>query len=149
MEWRPISARRGLSSLEKYACILSSSDIEIIRMNNGFFCSFPYHLCGLVVRVPGYWFRGRCSIPGATRFSEKWCVWNGVRSASWVQLRSCLEEIHVIAALVWKTKNTAARLRYADHATPLCPQKLELTSPKAAVVRYNFARGLRPRSSGF
>jgi hypothetical protein len=29
------------------------------------------HLCGLVVRVPGYISRGPGSIPGATRFSEK------------------------------------------------------------------------------
>jgi hypothetical protein len=29
------------------------------------------HLCGLVVRVPGYRFRGPGSILGATRFSEK------------------------------------------------------------------------------
>jgi hypothetical protein len=28
-------------------------------------------LCGLVVRVPGYRFRGPGSIPGATTFSEK------------------------------------------------------------------------------
>jgi hypothetical protein len=28
-------------------------------------------LCGLVVSVPGYRFRGPGSIPGATRFSEK------------------------------------------------------------------------------
>jgi hypothetical protein len=28
-------------------------------------------LCGLVVRVPGYRFRGTGSIPGNTRFSEK------------------------------------------------------------------------------
>jgi hypothetical protein len=28
-------------------------------------------LCGLVVRVPGYRSGGPCSIPGATRFSEK------------------------------------------------------------------------------
>jgi hypothetical protein len=35
-------------------------------------------LCGLVVRVPEVpsW------IPGAKRFSEKQCVWNGVHSAS-------------------------------------------------------------------
>jgi hypothetical protein len=30
-----------------------------------------YYLCGLVVRVPGYRSRGPCSIPGATRFSDK------------------------------------------------------------------------------
>jgi hypothetical protein len=33
-------------------------------------------LCVLVVRVPGCRSRGPGSIPGATRFSEKW-VWNG------------------------------------------------------------------------
>jgi hypothetical protein len=45
-------------------------------------------LWGLVVRVPGYRSRGPGPILGATRFSEKWWVWNGVHSASWVQLRS-------------------------------------------------------------
>jgi hypothetical protein len=40
-------------------------------------------LCGLVVKVPGYRFRGPGSIPGATNFfSEKLWVWNGVHSAS-------------------------------------------------------------------
>jgi hypothetical protein len=39
-------------------------------------------LYGQVVRVPGYRSRGPCSIPTATRFSEKWWVWNGVHSAS-------------------------------------------------------------------
>jgi hypothetical protein len=38
-------------------------------------------LCGLVVRVPGYISRGLGSITGATRFSEKYWVWNGVHSA--------------------------------------------------------------------
>jgi hypothetical protein len=28
-------------------------------------------LCGLVIRVPGYRSRGPCSVPSATRFSEK------------------------------------------------------------------------------
>jgi hypothetical protein len=49
-------------------------------------------LCWLVVRVLGYKSRGPFSIPGATRFSEKQRVWNGVHSTSWVQLRSYLEE---------------------------------------------------------
>jgi hypothetical protein len=46
-----------------------------------------YRLCALATDqvVSG-------SIPGATRFSQKWWVWNGVQ-ASWVQLRSYLEEI--------------------------------------------------------
>jgi hypothetical protein len=33
--------------------------------------SIVHHLCGLVVRVPGYRYKGFGSIPGATRFSEK------------------------------------------------------------------------------
>jgi hypothetical protein len=33
------------------------------------------------------------SIPGATRFSEKYWVCNGIHSASCVQLKSYLEEI--------------------------------------------------------
>jgi hypothetical protein len=38
--------------------------------------------CGLVVRVSGYRSRGPGSIPGASIFSEKQRVWNGVHSAS-------------------------------------------------------------------
>jgi hypothetical protein len=45
-------------------------------------------LCGLVVRVPGYRSRDPASIPGTTRFSEKYWVWNGVHS-----LRSTTEEL--------------------------------------------------------
>jgi hypothetical protein len=49
-------------------------------------------LCGLVVRVLGYRSRGPGSIAGATRFSEKKWVWNGLHSASCVHSRSYLEE---------------------------------------------------------
>jgi hypothetical protein len=35
------------------------------------FHCFSDHLCGLVVRVPGYRSRSPGSTPGATRFSEK------------------------------------------------------------------------------
>jgi hypothetical protein len=49
-------------------------------------------LCGLVVRVPSYRSRGPGLIPCSTRFSETYCVWNGVNSASWAQLRSYLKE---------------------------------------------------------
>jgi hypothetical protein len=72
-------------------------------------------LCGLVVGVPGYRFRGPGAIPGSTRFSEKW-IWNGVHSASWVQLRSYLKE--KVAATVWKTEITAVGIRQADHVAP-------------------------------
>jgi hypothetical protein len=52
-----------------------------------------------MVRVSGYRSRGPGSIHGTTRFSEKKWVWNGVHSASGVQLRNYLEE-KKIAALV-------------------------------------------------
>jgi hypothetical protein len=79
------------------------------------FASIPFALYQ-VVRVPGYRSRGPDSIPGATRFSDKYWVWNGIHSASWVQLRSYLEE--KVAALVQKTENTAVGIRCPDHATP-------------------------------
>jgi hypothetical protein len=44
-----------------------------------------------MVRVDGYRSRGQDSIPGATRFSEKYWVWNEVHSASSVQLRSLIK----------------------------------------------------------
>jgi hypothetical protein len=69
-----------------------------------------------VVRVPGYISRGPGSIPGDTRFSGKWWVWNGVHSALWVQLRSYLEE--KVAALVQKSENTAVGIRHAGHVAP-------------------------------
>jgi hypothetical protein len=48
------------------------------------------HLCGLVVRVPGYRSRGPGLISGATKFSEKW-VWNGVHLSTIEELlgRKC------------------------------------------------------------
>jgi hypothetical protein len=62
---------------------------NLIAIACSFFCpKFTRHtltfdrLCGLVVRVPGYRSRGPGSIPDATRFSEKYWVWNGVHSAS-------------------------------------------------------------------
>jgi hypothetical protein len=45
-----------------------------------------YRFCGLVNRVHAYRSRGPGSIPGANRYSEKYWVWNGVHSASAVQL---------------------------------------------------------------
>jgi hypothetical protein len=45
-----------------------------------------------MVRVPGYRSRRLGSIPGATKFSEEVVGLAQVHSASWVQLRSYLEE---------------------------------------------------------
>jgi hypothetical protein len=69
--------------------------------------------CGLAVRVPGYRSRNLGSIPGATTFSEKYWVWNGVHSALWVQLRSYLEE-----KTVKKAENATVGMRHADHVAP-------------------------------
>jgi hypothetical protein len=83
-------------------------------------------LCGLVVRVPGCRSRGPGSILGATRISEKWWVWNGVHSATWVQMKSYLK----------KSSGSGLESRKYGHRDPsrwsrgtLYPQKLALTSP--------------------
>jgi hypothetical protein len=67
-----------------------------------------------VIRVPGYKSRG----PGfdSRRYQIFW-VWNVVHSASWVQLRSYLEEKE--ATLVQKTEITIVGICRADQATPL------------------------------
>jgi hypothetical protein len=46
------------------------------------FLTFWDRLYALVIRVSGY--RSKCpgSIPGGTRFSEKYWVWNGIHSVS-------------------------------------------------------------------
>jgi hypothetical protein len=49
-------------------------------------------ICGVVVTVSDYRSRGPGSIPDSARVSEKYWVWNGVHSASRVQLRSYLKE---------------------------------------------------------
>ena len=81
-------------------------------------------LCGLVVRVSGYRYRGPGFDP--RRYQIFWVVvgWNGVHSASWA---------------TWIKKSSGSRsrkqgltavgTRCADHVTPLYPQKLALTSP--------------------
>jgi hypothetical protein len=65
------------------------------------FANYPDRIRSQLIRLLGYRSRGPGSIPGATRFSEK-LVWNEVHSASWVQLRSYLEE--KVEASVYKTE---------------------------------------------
>jgi hypothetical protein len=112
--WRQTLLTQKDTLLPKQFLVIS----DICELN----CCYKYtilqwtwsdRLCGLVVRVPGYRFRGPGSIPVATRFSETWWVWNGVHSASWVQLMSYLEE--KVAAPVQKAENTAVGIRHADH----------------------------------
>jgi hypothetical protein len=90
-------------------------------------CIVEDRLCGLVVRVLGYRSRGPGSIPVATIFSENKWVWNGVHSASWVQLRIYLEEKNSCSDLEsreYGSRDPSGWLRDA-----LYPQKLTLTSP--------------------
>jgi hypothetical protein len=85
---------------------------------------------------PPLWSSGQnfwLQIPGASRFSEKQRVWNGVHSASWGQPRSYSEEI--VAAPVKKTE-------ISDRGNPLhwprdtlYPQKLAILRQQAAVAR--------------
>jgi hypothetical protein len=84
-----------------------SSCIIVILFNINYICI----CCFLAtdIEVPG-------SIPGASRFSEKQWVWNGVHSASRGQLRSYLEEI--VADPVKKPETNDRGMRCADHATP-------------------------------
>jgi hypothetical protein len=88
------------------------------------------------------------SIPGASRFSEKQRVWNGVHSASWGQLRSYLEEI--IAAPVRKIETNDRGDPLRCPSKTLYPQKLALLRQQAAVARSaQFASGPKPRSFFF
>jgi hypothetical protein len=91
-----------------------SSQLEGRQPSKGIFVIF---LLWFLATDPGLG-----SIHGATSFSEYW-VWNGVHSASWVelraswvQLRSCLKE--EVAAPVCKTEIMAVGIRHADRETP-------------------------------
>jgi hypothetical protein len=123
-------------------CILSG----IYFCNNIIIGNFLQdHLCGLVVRVPGYSSRGPGSIHAATRFSEKQWVWNGVHSASWVQQRSYLKE--KVAAPVKKPENMAVGIRHADNVTSSISKRWHQFRRQAEVARSVWlARGLRQRS---
>jgi hypothetical protein len=102
-------------------------------------------LCGLVVRVSGYRSRGPGSILGATRFSEELWVWNGVHSASRVQLRNCLKEKE-------RLRPTKSRYgvgnRRADHGTPSTRKDLALTSPTSGGRSVDIVR-LRTQATDF
>jgi hypothetical protein len=86
-----------------------------------------------MVRAPGYRSRGPGSILGCTRFSEKYWVWNGIHSASWVQVRSYLKEN--VEAPVYKIENMAIRIRRAEHATPSIRKSRHWLNQQAAVAR--------------
>jgi hypothetical protein len=71
-----------VASARLFACShLSCTDLPILTIFR-IIRSTSLLLCGLVVRVLGYRSRGPGSISGATRFFEKYWVWNGVQSVS-------------------------------------------------------------------
>jgi hypothetical protein len=97
---------------------------KVIRLNHKFsevliylFWSSNFdRLCGLVVRVPGYRSRGSGPTPGATRFSEKQCVWNGVHL---VKLRNKI--IFSLCAInrKWKGQSTMFSMRMSRTNTTI------------------------------
>jgi hypothetical protein len=87
------------------------------------------------VRVPGYRSKGPGCIPGATRFSEKYCTYNGVHSTLLVQLRSYMKG--KVAAQVSKAENMAVGICCADHA--LYPEEVDNNSAdnRGSLRRYS------------
>jgi mRNA-degrading endonuclease toxin of MazEF toxin-antitoxin module len=90
-------------------------------------CWFSSAICGLVVRLPAYRFRGPGSIPGWTRFSHKQRVWNGFHSASLSTVEKLLEK---------KSSGSGLEIREYCRRDPsrwprgtLYLQKLALASP--------------------
>jgi hypothetical protein len=78
----------------------SSSYFLLTNVGIGYGCAVPSgprggHLCGLVVRVPGYRFSVLDSIAGATILTKIWWVCKGAHSVS------CGK----VTALVYKTEN--------------------------------------------
>jgi hypothetical protein len=81
------------------------------------------------------WYSGQSSNSEATRFSEKECVWNGVFSASRVQLRSYLKE--KVAAPVKRIENTAVGVRQADHVALSSKVGTNFADKRRSLGRYS------------
>jgi hypothetical protein len=89
-------------------------------------------LCGLVVRVLDYRFRG----PGLhSRALRKKKVVGLVRGP--LSLVSTTEELldRKVAAPVYKTENTAVGIRHTDHVTPSIRKSWQSLRRQAAVTR--------------
>jgi hypothetical protein len=65
-----------------YVCLWKCAATDQFENSFAYYACIVDRLCGLVVTVPGYRSRSPGLILGATRFSEKYWVWNGVHSAS-------------------------------------------------------------------
>jgi hypothetical protein len=104
------------------------------------------HVCGLVVRVPGY--RSRDPEFDSRRYQIFWelVVWNGVHSASWA-LVSTIEEL-----LGRNSSGSGLENREYGRGDPLLwprdtlySQKLALTSPTCGGRSVGIVRLLQPR----
>jgi hypothetical protein len=103
-EWHSVNGLSTSAGIKMSLCSTWSRQIKLIFtyqimwINKTLFCASVVWWSELLAtdpEVPGL-------IPGASSFSEKQWVWNGVHSASWGQLRSYLGEI--VAAPVKKTE---------------------------------------------
>ena len=102
--------------------MLWNSMENLFRLISGF-----DHLCGLVVRVSGYRYRGPGFDP--RRYQTFWVV-VGLDRGPLSLVRSSEELLEKSSgSRSRKQKLTAVGTRCVDHVTPLYPQKLALTSP--------------------
>jgi hypothetical protein len=87
-------------------------------------------LCGLVVRVLGYRSGGPGSIPGTTRGKKVVGLEGGP-----LGLVSTTEKLleRKVAALVYKTENTAVGIRHADYVAPTIRKSRQSLRQQAAV----------------
>ena len=102
-------------------------------------CSLFDRLCGLVVRVSGYRYRG---VGFDSRRYQIFCVLMG-RGRGPLSLVRAIEVLleWKVAAPVQKTEiKTAVRNRCADHVIKLYPQKLPLPSPTGGILSVGIFR---------
>jgi hypothetical protein len=76
------------------------------------FRTYDYRLCGLVIRAPGYRFRGPGSIPGASRFFREVV---GLELGP-LSLLSTIEEL--LGRKSGGSKDTVVGIRYGNHVAP-------------------------------
>jgi hypothetical protein len=93
--------------------------VHLTFWRRNYFFNFSTRLCGLVVRVSGYRYRGLGF--DSLGYQIFWVVVGLERGP--IRLLRSIEEL-----LEWKSSRSV-EIRCADHVTTLYPQKLALTSP--------------------
>jgi hypothetical protein len=123
-------------------CILSRVLYQVYRPSSGWLikaetysgrsAKYNDRLCGLVVRVLGYRSGGPGSIPGIT--TKKRVVGLERGQFSLVSTTEGLLDRKVTAP-VYKTENTAVRIRHAAHVVPSIRKSWQSLRRQAAVAR--------------